>query len=184
MTEEWRPVVGWEGLYEVSDYGNVRSCDREIEVLNPWGVLAKRRYKGRILRPGINKISGYPLVNFTHPDRDRCSYHVHDLVLAAFEGTKPQGLEICHRDGVRTNNRRDNLRYGTRSSNALDRHEHGTMNQARGTDHFYAKLTTELVRWIRKNSGRLSHRDMAAILNVTHAVVGRAARGQSWKHVD
>jgi hypothetical protein len=64
---------------------------------------------------------GYPQVSLALTGVGRREYrYVHDLVLLAFVGAKPAGLEVCHGDGVKTNNRLSNLRYDTRSANALD----------------------------------------------------------------
>ena len=124
--EEWRPIPGWEGAYEASSFGRVRSVDRTIVVRNPGGVLGPRRFRGRVLRAGRIK-NGYYLVSFTGPGRKREYRYVHDLVLLAFVGPKPAGLEVCHNDGTRDNNRLENLRYDTRQANAQDRWKHGTM---------------------------------------------------------
>lgn len=101
MTEQWRPVVGWEGLYEVSSEGRVRSF--------------RRGANGRILRPGIAS-HGYPTVALGRGN----TQSVHVLVAAAFIGPCPEGQEVRHRDGKRSNPKAENLRYGTRSQNIND----------------------------------------------------------------
>lgn len=126
MTEDWRPVVGFEGLYEVSNLGRVRSLDRvnsysrtcqySGRILN-----VKRKYKGRLLRPGTAS-NGYMTVSLGRSN----SVCVHVLVLTAFAGPAPTGTECLHRDGTRTNNNAENLRWGTRSENILDAIRHGT----------------------------------------------------------
>lgn len=116
--EEWRGVVGWEGAYQVSDLGRVRSLDR----YDKRGVWRK----GRILKPGVNVKSGYFYVNLCGIDRPP-SQNVHDLVLRAFVGSPPEGYECCHGDGVRQNNRLKNLRWGTHHDNVQDAIRHGTM---------------------------------------------------------
>lgn len=101
MTEQWRPVVGWEGLYEVSSEGRVRSF--------------RRGANGRVLRPGIAS-HGYPTVALGRGN----TQSVHVLVAAAFLGPCPEGQEVRHRDGKRTNPRMENLHYGTRGQNIAD----------------------------------------------------------------
>lgn len=114
MTEErWLPVVGWEGLYEVSDMGRVRSLDRTV----PTSGGRYRRAPGCILKP--QKRSGYQVVMLRRiPDRK--TYYIHDLVLSAFVGPKPE--RQCVRHGVkgRLVNELTNLCYGTRSENNYD----------------------------------------------------------------
>src|SRR3970282_914182 len=104
MTERWLPVVGYEGSYEVSDLGRVRSLDRIL----PCG----RRKKGIVLRPS-------PGANGGHLGLHLCAYskrnaRVHRLVLAAFVGPCPIGMEGCHDDGAPTNTRLRNLRWDTK----------------------------------------------------------------------
>lgn len=120
----WKPIPEWEGAYEVSDGGEVRSVDRIVVARHP--ALDRphpRRFRGRVLRPGILQ-SGYKMVNLTGPGRKREYRYVHDLVLLAFVGPKPAGLEVCHGDGTRINNHLANLRYDTRSANQQDRWRH------------------------------------------------------------
>jgi NUMOD4 motif. len=121
--ERWLPVADYEGIYEVSDRGRVKS-------------LARRDSRGR-------RIGGRMLSIFSHPSghlwvklsRDGSSQHgkVHRLVLIAFAGPPPAGCEALHGDGNPANNLLSNLRWGTRSENLLDAVRHGT--------HFHAKKT-------------------------------------------
>lgn len=119
MIEEWRPIKSWEGYYEVSNAGSVRSLDRIIK-----GRHGPTRYRGRILRPGWG--SGYAVVSLVATGIGRKEQrYIHDLVLETFVGPKPLNQEVCHGEsGCRINNL-DNLRYDTRSQNALDRHKFG-----------------------------------------------------------
>jgi hypothetical protein len=168
--EQWREVVGWSGFYEVSDLGRVRAGPNRL-------------HRGHVLKPGRNKDNGYLTVTLTRPGAARYCVYVHDLVTAAFIGPKPAGEEVRHRDGTRDNCRADNLHYGTRSSNALDRHEHGTMNQAHGEAHYFHKLTADDVRWIRANKGKITLREMGSALGVHHRTVQLAQNGKSWARV-
>jgi hypothetical protein len=115
-TERWLPVPGYETAYEVSDHGRVRSLDRRV----PSGQGKTRIARGRILRPSL--VHGHPAVSLGRVRKE----YVHALVLQAFVGPAPDGMECCHGDGVRTNNHLSNLRWGTRLSNNLDAIRHGT----------------------------------------------------------
>ena len=126
-TEIWRPVVGHEGTYEVSDLGRVRSLPRTTVRSNgaPFTV------RGRVLSPSTSNAGGYPLVNLGGRPR-----YVHQIVAEAFIGPRPEGLEICHRDGDPTNNRPSNLRYDTSKANTADLIAHGrSRNQNTGKTH-------------------------------------------------
>lgn len=120
MTQErWLPVPGFEGLYEVSNHGRVRS----------------RRRKGS--RGGILRASpdgfGYPLVGFYRGGRRVAARRVHSLVAQVFIGPMPEGHEVRHLDGDPSNCRVANLSYGTRLMNMADQRWHGTNANTRKT---------------------------------------------------
>lgn len=117
--ENWRAIPGFEGLYEVSDHGRVRSLDRERR---SWGG-GTARIKGRLLKACTNK-NGYQQVDLYKNGKRRMSY-VHSLVCLAFYGPRPSGIEVCHNDGNPSNNRLSNLRYDTSSANKYDVVKHG-----------------------------------------------------------
>lgn len=112
--ETWLPIPGYEGTYEVSDLGRIRSRPRE-------------RTRGDILKTPPNK-RGYPEVHLYGDNRR--TWHVHVLVCLAFLGPCPDGLEIRHYDDDKSNLALTNLSYGTRSENVLDRVRLGTHNEA------------------------------------------------------
>ncbi len=117
IEEVWRPVPGYEGLYEVSDQGRVRSLPRE-------------RTAGRILKPNRSN-TGYLTVNL-YKGGDH-TVTVHSLVAAAFIGTRPAGMQVRHLNGDRLDPRRVNLAYGTATQNTIDSVVHGTHFEARRT---------------------------------------------------
>lgn len=123
-TERWKPVVGYEGMYEVSDHGNVRGVDR-IDSQN-------RLWRGRELKPKTHS-GGYLCVNLWSDGKGRMKY-IHRLVLESHVGPPPDGKpEACHNDGDQLNNALANLRWGSPSDNALDRVKHGTHTKSSRT---------------------------------------------------
>lgn len=125
--ETWKPVVGWERYYEVSDHGRVRSLDRKS--LGPYG--STRTIKGRILKP-TPAHSGHLYISLCR-EGTKIKCFVHTLVLEAFVGPQPEGLECCHNDGDPARNTVDNLRWDDRSANVVDMVEAGNHNNARKT---------------------------------------------------
>lgn len=119
MTEWWKPVLGYELLYEASSYGEIRSVDHVT--ISTVGVA--RRFKGKILKPSPDK-DGYLTVAL-HKNGIQKTHRVHHLVLGAFKGPRPDGLEGCHNNGNNQDNRIANLRWGTISSNRIDTINHG-----------------------------------------------------------
>lgn len=122
--ERWLPVVGYEGLYEVSDHGRVRSLDRVVR----GRADSARVVRGRVLTPRLRE-DGHLDVSLWRENVGR-NGKVHRLVMAAFEGPCPAGLEVLHGDGNGLHNERSNLRYGTRAENIGDCIKHGTHNNA------------------------------------------------------
>lgn len=139
--EEWRPVVGYEGYYEVSNLGRVKSVERRIPASRGSGY---RTMRGRILRQGTHS-GGYGMVYLCVHGK-KLNQHVHLLVLTAFRGPRPAGMVCCHNDGDPTNNRLDNLRWGTQADNLRDQVRHGRHPWANKTrcpqDHEYTPENT------------------------------------------
>ena len=146
MEEEWRPVVGWEGLYEVSSLGRVRSVTRLIEVAAGRRLgCYRKKWQGRVLRPGTNA-EGYLYVHLSGLGHSR-EARVHVLVCEAFHGLRPLGHVAAHNDGKSLNNNASNLRWDTPAGNMADTALHGTKNA--GERHSQAKLSAAQVQAVR-----------------------------------
>ena len=132
MEELWLPVVGYEGLYEVSNLGRVRSLDRVVS--NRWGTQSLRR--GKITTPvkigWARRGKHYLGVNLHKMGKQAC-LPIHRLVLEAFAKPRPEDMECRHLDGNCQNNALVNLTWGTSSENVRDAVRHGTHNNARKT---------------------------------------------------
>jgi hypothetical protein len=127
---EWKPVVGWEGLYEVNAVGDVRSVDRTV-IFSRLGRPVRRPIPGQILAQGVR--SGGHLGVVLCRAGERQSVLTHRLVLEAFVGSPPEGMVCCHNNGVPSDNRLENLRWDTPISNAQDALRHGANHQASRT---------------------------------------------------
>jgi len=127
LAESWRAVVGYEGYYEVSDRGRVRSLERSFFD----SIGRPRRFPGIEMSTPIGS-GGYPSV-YLKRSGSVLSTAVHRLVADAFLGAKEAGQEVCHKNGNKFDPRASNLRWGSRSSNILDEVKHGTHVNARKT---------------------------------------------------
>ena len=140
---EWRDVVGYEGIYEVSSSGGVRSLTRKSR--NQWGEFT---LAGKSLSPGINS-QGRPVVVLRRDGKGK-TWLVHRLVAMAFLGPCPPGYVVCHNNGDRLDNRVENLRWDSRSANAFDSIKHGTHHSVGITHcprgHEYTEDNTRMVR--------------------------------------
>lgn len=119
MHEDWLPVVGWEGYYEVSDHGQVRSLDRYVA--GPHGSKVLRR--GRVLKQNGKR---YLSVTLNAEGRKPKNMPVHLMVLEAFVSERPKNMVGCHGPGGQFNNTRWNLRWDTQSNNIRDQLKYGT----------------------------------------------------------
>ena len=175
MEEVWQPVVGYEGLYEVSDLGRIRSLER-------WGPSrhgeATRLYSGKVLQQSLNG-RGYLHVSLCRGGA-RSNGTIHRLVTRAFLGPVPEGMIVLHGPGGKTDNRLVNLSYGTSLQNLRDdKIRDGTMQ--RGERHGRSKLTTEAVRMIR--SSCKSGAELARELGVTDTTIYNVMHGRTWRCV-
>lgn len=180
QAEEWRTVPEFPA-YRVSNLGNFQACYRQ------------GRHDLQRERPLMTNV-WRPLKPWKHPrgylevslSRDGRGYRrlAHRVVLEAFVGPCPQGMEARHvNNNDRTNNRLANLRWGTRQDNADDRSRHGT--QVNGSRCWKAALTEEDVRKIR----RLRANGMPVCViarrfpQTTRENIWKVCRGQTWKHI-
>jgi hypothetical protein len=127
IEEHWRPVYGWEGLYEVSDLGRVRSLDRWVVHHDGRRVWYPSLHVGLRMGP-----QGYLRVLLCRNSSSKW-IHVHRVVLEAFAGLRPPGLMACHGNGDPLDNSLVNLRWDTMSSNAQDSVRHGTHRHTKRT---------------------------------------------------
>ena len=120
--EIWKDIPGYEGKYQASTMGRIRSLDRLIEYNCPTRKTYKKMVKGRILRPGRYCKSGHVSVVLGHGANGS---PVHQLIARTFLGPCPDGKEVLHNNGKPTDNRLCNLRYDTRTENILDVYRQG-----------------------------------------------------------
>lgn len=165
--ENWKPVPDYVGIYEVSDLGRVRRVS-----------AAKGATVGKVLKGRPNQ-DGYLRVELWALPRPPASRIVHLLVLEAFVGPCPPGMEACHGDGDPGNAALTNLRWDTPQANADDRRLHGTHIQ--GTRHGSNKLTEDQVREIRAASG--SQKSIGAKFGVSQTTVWEIKTGRKWSHL-
>lgn len=172
--EIWRPVVGYEGFYEVSDIGRVRS----LVCHNPWSW--NKRKTPRLVRP-VSLDNGYAHVTLCKLGHKKQAL-VHRIVLTAFVCPPTEGMQGAHRDGNRANNRLSNLSWLTRHENELDKHRHGTVRH--GARNHLTKYDDELVRSIRERCKRgETAMALAKATGVSYCTVWRIVTGRARKFV-
>lgn len=179
MQEEWKPIPGFD-YYEASSLGNIRSIDRSIE-LKIHGCDVKRSMRGITMRT-FKQNGGYLFV-VTSEKGKRRNKTVHDLVASAFIGARPQGYDVNHIDGDKTNNSPSNLEYVTRKENMLHAREIGIWDN-RGQNNGQAKATEDQIRDAHYIvSCGISQERAAQITGLTRSQVRKAVSGEKWKHL-
>lgn len=173
---EWRAVVGFEGKYEVSDEGQVRSLDRTRK--GRWGNDVP--IKGCIMSQQKNRI-GYMMVPLGTGTKRKKLCTVHRLVLIAFTEDRPD-MQVNHKDGDKTNNHLSNLEWVTASQNCRHREDNGL--GIRGEKAPHGKLNTEQVLQIRKlfAEGK-SQTSLGKQFGVSQHSIWMIVRRKSWMHV-
>jgi hypothetical protein len=176
LNEIWKDIPEFEGFYQVSNYGRVRSCDRCIT--RPSGVVFQ---KGKILSPSTNKAGYFGLVLCKDGRKPRM---IHSLVASAFLGERPDDYCINHKDGNKLNNAVTNLEYCTQKENIHHANRTGLSKVARGEKSGSAKLTNIAVANIRKRIA-LGHKvsKIAKDYGVDYKTIYAVKIGQSWKHI-
>lgn len=179
-TEVWKDVVGFEGAYQVSNMGRVKSLAR---VQCRGSGMRPYPLKERVLKPYDDHNNGYRLVILTNRSRRL----VHRLVLEAFVGPCPEGMQCRHLDGNPGNNRLNNLAWGTPVENSEDRRTHGTaFNGPKGNTHPFARLDDRKVREIRRKyaTGRYPLTQLRDECDGIHVMtLSNAINRVTWKHV-
>lgn len=177
MIEEWRDIKGFDGFYQVSNTGKVRSC------CNGGRIGGKGAWRLRALSANPD---GYLKVRLYQGGKDM-TQRVHTLVAQAFL-PNPNGYgTVNHKDGNKTNNVVDNLEWADRSEQMVHAYKLGLKKPVRGSKNSQAKLTDDDVRYIRSHYKRLSQEFGTVALGrkfgLTNAAIGKVVRGETYQNV-
>lgn len=173
MAETWRAVPGWPA-YSVSDQGRVQGPSGKV--LRPQPVHDKikgtRTLSDRVYQMEVELRSG----------GKRKKVPVHKIVLEAFVGPRPPGMECCHWDNDVANNTLANLRWGTSTENGLDKRRHGTR---KGELNSMVRLTEREVLEIRSRWGSeaISKRELGRQYGISYHTVHSIVKGRRWQHI-
>lgn len=169
-TEEWRAIADYEGRYEVSDLGRVRSLQ----------YCGKLRVPPLILRPQKCN-SGYLVVSL-HKDGVQKGKMIHTLVAAAFVGKRPSGFTINHLSGVKTANHASNIEYCSYSDNQRHAFRLGLIyhHGVRSRHVLDDDKIREIDSYLRQG---VLNRDIAAFMGVDASCISRVKTRARWSHI-
>ena len=179
--EEWRDVPGYEGKYQVSNFGNVKTLTRTV-------TEHRRSYirKGKVLNKYYNK-DGYYKVKLYNGDASFISPSVHRLVAETFIGNPNNYAEINHIDGNPSNNYVSNLEFCTKEHNVKHAYDTGLKKKENytGEANCMSKLTTEQVRAIREEyaTGTTSYHKLSRKYNTRIGNISFIIQRKTWKYV-
>lgn len=167
--EDWRPIPDFEGHYEVSSHGRIRSLK--------WG-------KVRIRKVSIHDKDGHRFVMLSKGNR-RYQLVVARLVLTAFVGPPPSPSHVaCHDKGGNHNDYLWRLRWDTVQENNRDTVRHGTHHGPKGSECYFALLDEEKVRDVKRRLARgESQSSIAKRYHVSQGTISKIHTGVAWKHV-
>lgn len=174
--EQWKPVVGYEGYYEVSDHGRVRSVDREVEIMLR-SQKTKMRFRAKMLTLEVCRI-GYMRLGLSK-DGSKKTHSVHRLVMAAFVGVS--SMDVNHKDGNKQNNHVSNLEYCTESENMTHRYRILGHEGPKGTKNGNAVLAENDILAIRDDPRKL--KEIAVDYGVSQQAIWQVKKRRSWTHV-
>jgi hypothetical protein len=175
--ELWKPVIGFEDRYEVSNLGRLRAMPRK------WHI-ERGSAEGRLLKTQIDKL-GYERIKLRGSTGNTKTTTMHILVAEAFIGPRPKGHRVDHLDANRSNNKLVNLQYVTASEDIrrMDL-RNGGRPWFKGAGNANAKLTDQKIRQIRRLAAEgMSYRQLAEKYDITPKHAYKIVRLEEWQWV-
>lgn len=174
--EIWKDIIDFEGLYQISSFGNVKSLPRIIKYKNG----RHRPFSGCLIKGGKTP-TGYVFVNLKKEGYKESNY-IHRLVAEYFLQNIENKPTVNHKDGDKSNNHYSNLEWCTHSENTI--HAFNTDLMKKGQDCSYSKLTEYQVLEILENKQCLMKKELAEIYGVSKSCIGSITFRKTWKHLN
>jgi hypothetical protein len=178
--EIWKPVVGYEGHYEVSNLGRVRSVKPRITQMIPCRIKRIKNWGPRVFKP--QKLHEEYLQVCLSKNNIRKSKAIYKLVAMAFIPNPEKKPCVNHINGIKSDNRVENLEWVTYQENSDHAVRTGLLD-TRGEKNKNSKLTADDVRRIREMYGAYTGKQLAELFHVHYSNIGYILNRITWKHV-
>jgi len=177
MIEVWKDVIDYEGLYQVSNFGRIKSLDKEI-----FGIPGSLR-KSKILKPCLNS-GGYLGLCLRKGGKVK-SHNVHILVAKAFHENNEDKAEVNHIDANKFNNKADNLEWNSRCENMRHAFDNNLIHRNCGEKHHKSKLTAEDVIKIRElyENNEYTKNELSIMYGVSDTSIHYIIIKKNWAHI-
>lgn len=176
MDEEWKDIDGFNGLYQVSSLGNIKSLEKNV----PYPRSPNRIRREKILKQYIDKY-GYLVVRLSK-NKEKYNLFTHRLVSQAFIPNLENKPQVNHKDGIKTNNFPYNLEWSTGSENMIHAYKTGLQVSLKGEKHPASRLKKSDIIEIRAIKNK-TQREISIIYGVSFQHVSDIINRKSWTHI-
>jgi hypothetical protein len=175
--EIWKTIDGYEGLYEISNLGRVKSLSR---IIQRDGIFGNKKIKERIIKPSITN-GGYYRLNLIN-NKIKTSFSIHRLLALYFLPNIYNKPQVNHINGIKTDNRIENLEWCTAKENINHAFKIGLIIAKNGINHNKCKLNTFEVLEIRENKNN-TLKEISKKYNISISVISKIKHNKLWKHI-
>jgi len=182
MEEEWKDVVGYEGLYQVNKFGAVRSLDKLRTITYTTGTIATMNFSGKVLSPKTEK-SGYITQSITNSGV-RKTIKVHRMVAMAFIPNPENKPQVNHKNGIKSDNRVENLEWVTTFENRQHAYDTGLQKPTSGTINGMCTHSDREIEFIKiQYALGMRQIDIANNYGFSPSMVNLIVKNKAWKHI-
>jgi DNA-directed RNA polymerase specialized sigma subunit len=181
--EIWKDIEGWQGMFKISNFGRVKSLER-FNTLTRKGTTFKSFIEEKILRISTDKV-GYKIISLESSLKQaKKTYKIHRLVAIHFIQNPENKPMVNHKNGIKSDNRVENLEWSTSKENCVHAHENNLVDISKGENHYRSKLTERTVFEIKygKFEG-MSHSQIGKMFGIKRLQVLKIRNGINWKHI-